>query len=198
MFVTISPQHGPIVVVPSLSEEAIAGQFTLSVFSDKRLGGAVMLDDSMNSFLVGQWTPETGGGCHLYSAPFEVTKAGQTWAKNPRYTLVVHQRMRIHITLGRIERSWRSQLAKDAVGCMLGLYICHGDITRDDVLAETTFVPGHEVSLETTLDACSPEHPYLLVPCTYEPGKVGEFMLRITSDEASFEVSEAGPPKSQS
>ena len=29
---------------------------------------------------------------------------------------------------------------------MLGLYICHGEISRECVLAETTFVPGHEVS----------------------------------------------------
>jgi hypothetical protein len=194
MFVTISPQQGPIVVVPSLSEEGVAGQFTLSVFSDKRLGGAVMLDDSCNSFMVGQWSSDTAGGCHLYSPPFEQAKAA-TWSRNPRYNLVAQQRMRIHVTLGRIERTWRPQLAKDAVGCMLGLYICQNDITRENVLAETTFVPGHEVSLEATLDACSPDNPYLIVPCTYEPGKVGEFMLRITSDEAVFEVTDAAPPK---
>lgn len=117
-----------------------------------------------------------------------------TWVKNPRYHLVVHSRTRVHITLGRIERGWRSQLAKDQVGCMLGLYICHGEISREFVLAETTFVPGHEVSLEATLDACSADQPYLLVPCTYEPGKVGEFMLRITADEAGFEVTEGKTP----
>jgi hypothetical protein len=194
MFVTISPQQGPIVVVPSLSEEGVAGQFTLSVFSDKRLGGAVRLDDSMNSFVVGQWSTDTAGGCHLYSPPFEQSKAA-TWSRNPRYNLVVSQRVRIHVTLGRIERPWRPQLAKDAVGCMLGLYICQNEITRENVLAETTFVPGHEVSLEATLDACSADNPYLIVPCTYEPGKVGEFMLRVTSDEAGFEVTDAMPPK---
>merc|ERR1719305_2207087 len=177
MFVTITPQQGPIVVVPSLSEESITGTFQLSVFSDKRLAGAVMLDEAKNALQVGTWTADTAGGCHLYSPPFEMQKAA-TWVKNPRYHLIVHSRTRVHITLGRIERSWRSQLAKDAVGCMLGLYVCHG-----------------EVSLEATLDACTAESPYLIVPCTYEPGKVGEFMLRITSDEAAFEVVEAAPPK---
>jgi len=189
MFVTITPQQGPIVVVPSLSEESIPGTFQLSVFSDKRLAGAVLLDEAKNALQVGTWTADTAGGCHLYSPPFEMQKAA-TWVKNPRYHLIVHSRTRVHITLGRIERSWRSQLAKDAVGCMLGLYVCHGEVSRENVLSETTFVPGHEVSLEATLDACTADSPYLIVPCTYEPGKVGEFMLRITSDEAAFEVVE--------
>merc|ERR1719324_844905 len=56
MFVTITPQQGPIVVVPSLSEESITGTFQLSVFSDKRLAGAVMLDEAKNALQVGTWT----------------------------------------------------------------------------------------------------------------------------------------------
>lgn len=56
MFVTISPQQGPIVIVPSLSEEAVAGTFQLSVFSDRRLAGATMLDEAKNAFHVGAWT----------------------------------------------------------------------------------------------------------------------------------------------
>merc|ERR1711966_140565 len=60
MFVNITPQQGPIVIVPSLSEEFIPGTFQLSVFSDKRMAGAVMLDEAKNSFHVGAWTAETG------------------------------------------------------------------------------------------------------------------------------------------
>jgi len=187
MFVTLQPQQGPLCLIPSLSEEGVLGQFTLSVFSDRRLASAQMVDETRNAFLVGSWTAETAGGCHLYSPPFE--QKSPSWARNPRFALRVKSRTRVHLTLSRIERPWRAQLAKDTVGCMLGLYICHGEVVRECVLAETTFVAGHEVSLEYTLDGTTPENPYLLVPCTYEPGKLGEFMLRVTSDD-SFDVAE--------
>ena len=64
------------------------------------------------------------------------------------------------ITLSRCERSWRGHIAKDAVGCMLGFYVLrlkfdhHGQeqLDRDLVVAETTFTPSHEVSLDLHLE----------------------------------------------
>lgn len=187
MFLAVTPEQGPLVVVPSLSDENAAGQFNLSVFSDRPLRDAMMLDERRDKVLVGNWTADTGGGCHLYLQPFEQAKAA-TWRNNPRFALVVPQRAQVHITLARCERPWRQQIAKDAVGCMLGFYVLsqtagvgEEGLSRENVVAETTFVPSHEVSLDITLAPCTADNPYLVVPCTYEPGKVGEFMLRVCS-----------------
>lgn len=196
MHLTVAPEQGPLVVVPSLSEEAVQGQFSLSIFSDRPLRDALLLNEKRDVVLPGQWTAETAGGCHLYSPPFEVAKAA-TWRNNPRFTLSIPTRTQVHITLARCERAWRQQIAKDAVGCMLGFYVLGGAggaqvgqggeeaanaISRENVVAETTFVPSHEVSLDVTLAACAPDAPYLIVPCCYDPNKIGEFMLRVSSE----------------
>lgn len=189
MHLTVTPQQGPLVVVPSLSEEGVQGQFSLSIFSDRPLKDALLLNEKKDVVLPGQWTAETAGGCHLYSPPFEVAKAA-TWRNNPRFSLCIPTRTQLHITLARCERPWRQQIAKDAVGCMLGFYVLGNAgpaagqggntedtaISRENVVAETTFVPSHEVSLDVTLAACSPDAPYLIVPCCYDPNKIGEFM----------------------
>jgi hypothetical protein len=197
MHLTVTPQQGPLVVVPSLSEEAVQGQFSLSVFSDRPLKDALLLNEKKDVVLPGQWTAESAGGSHLYSPPFEVAKAA-TWRNNPRFALTIPTRTQVHITLARCERPWRQQIAKDAVGCMLGFYVLGGvnqqagggqagaeesnGILRELVVAETNFVPSHEVSLDVTLAACAPDAPYLIVPCCYDPGKVGEFMVRVCSE----------------
>eukprot|EP00746_Dinoflagellata_sp_MGD_P167497 gnl/MRDRNA2_/MRDRNA2_98175_c0_seq1.p1 gnl/MRDRNA2_/MRDRNA2_98175_c0~~gnl/MRDRNA2_/MRDRNA2_98175_c0_seq1.p1 ORF type:complete len:1012 (+),score=238.22 gnl/MRDRNA2_/MRDRNA2_98175_c0_seq1:86-3121(+) len=185
MYLMMTPQQGPLTVVPSLSEESQAGQFTLSIFSDRPLKDAVMLSEKNDVVLPGKWESDTAGGCHLYSPPFEQAKSS-TWGRNPRFSLVVPTRTALHVTLARCERPWRQQIAKDAVGCMLGFYIVQDltgeGISRESMVAETTFVPSHEVSIDVQLPACTPEQPYWIVPCTYEPGKVGEFMVRVSSD----------------
>jgi hypothetical protein len=194
MYLMMTPQQGPLTVVPSLSEEAQAGQFTLSIFSDRPLKDAMMLSEKNDVVLPGKWEPDTAGGCHLYSPPFEQAKSS-TWGRNPRFSLVVPTRTALHVTLARCERPWRQQIAKDAVGCMLGFYIVQDltgeGISRESMVDETTFVPSHEVSLDVQLAACTPEQPYWIVPCTYEPGKVGEFMVRVSSD-GKFDFDYAG------
>ena len=55
-------------------------------------------------------------------------------------------------------------------------------ISRDLCVAETTFSPSHEVTLELGSSTLEPGVPYMILPCTYDPGKSGEFMLYATSD----------------
>jgi len=181
LFLSLTPQQGPIVIIPSLSEENIGGHFTLSVYADRPLKDAMMLNEKQNAVLSGSWAAETAGGCHLHAPPFEHKNS---WSRNPKFSLTTPTRMTCKITLARCEKPWRSQVAKDSVGCMMGLYVMQGgsDVSRENVIAETTFVPGTEVTLECTLERCAVEDSYCVIPCTYDPGKIGEFMIRVCSE----------------
>lgn len=180
MYLSIMPSQGPLVIVPALTDDAQTGNFTMSIFTDKPLADSCILDEGCNKVVTGQWTENNSGGCHLHSPPFAPK---ESWNKNPKFIFLLDQRLTMTITLARVDRGWRQQVAKDAVGCMLGFYVIHGhEIVRERVLSETTFVPSHEVSLTLTLEPCSDEDPYIIVPCTYEPNKCGDFMVRISAD----------------
>ncbi len=133
----------------------------------------------------GRWEGDNAGGCHLNAPPFEKHKENCTWHRNPKYTIKTDARAVLNITLARTDRSWRNNVAKDQVGCMLGFYVIHGEkIERECVKDETTFVANHEVSLSVTLEA---NETYCIIPCTYYNNKEGEFMLRV-SGTSNFEL----------
>jgi len=195
--VNVSPAQGPIVIIPSLSEEGLVGNSQLTIYSDKELHQAIRLPEQFHPTLCSEWTPDAAGGCHIYYAPYEPPKTA-TWGKNPRMYLSMKGRsQQTCVTLARCERQWRQQIAKDAVGCMLGFYIMklqhdahRNEVTsRELVVAETTFCPSHEVTLESV--ALEAEN-YVIMPCTYDPGKVGEYILYVTSD-TKFDLSDMPP-----
>ena len=64
------------------------------------------------------------------------------------------------------------------------------NFSKSHVKDETDFRSAHEVTKECPLQ---PGHSYLIVPCTYEPGKYGDFMLRVSSPtEIPFKFKESG------
>ena len=79
------------------------------------------------------------------------------------------------------------------VGCMLGFYIVTCDRERDSKFndgrsgvpnMETSFVPMHSVTLNTTLhfDHLADGKVYMIIPATFEPGKQGPFHVSVTLD----------------
>jgi hypothetical protein len=69
------------------------------------------------------------------------------------------------------------------VGCMIGLYVFPStqQLTKESVLnREHKFVPWNQVSLELKLDG-NPDG-YIVMPATYESGKVGMFTISVTTD----------------
>jgi len=178
MFLSLNKGFGPLTIIPSLSEEGIFGNFSLHIYSERPLSHAVTLPEKKHQIEVGSWTAENTGGCHLFSQSFE-TKT-PTWQRNPVFTLSCPQKSQAKITLARSERRWASMIAKDAVGCMIGFYVIQGDISRDNVIVETTFVPTHEISYELSL---SPGVKYSIMPCTYEVNKIGDFILGVSCND---------------
>ena len=96
-----------------------------------------------------------------------------------------HGQCRVKITLSRPGKVWKKQVGMNMVGCMIGFYVYPqtvGEPTKEAIINSegTKFVPWNETSEELILDG----HPegYIIMACTYEPGKQGPFMLSVSAE----------------
>lgn len=145
-----------------------------------------MLEESKNAVISGKWTDKTAGGCHLYHKAFEQKTDKFTWVTNPRFHLKLetNQQVKVKITLSRPEKAWKKQIGMNLVGCMIGFYVyaANQEPSKDVILNREgiKFVPWNEISEEVLLDG----HPdgYLIMCSTYEPSKVGPFILSISTE----------------
>lgn len=181
---TSGPNGGGLLVVPSLGEAGIEGTFELTVDCDLPVRVAALPTFSMQS-VPGEWRDGESGGCHLHA----------DWRKNPKFYLELKgvRPGRVVITLSRSELEWSGKCKRDVVGTMMGFYLFAGSskISRDagGVIVngrpwtETDFVPLHSVRSppELVLPAATKE-PYVIMPATYEPGKIGKFVLSVQCD----------------
>lgn len=135
--------------------------------------------------LSGKWSEKSAGGCHLYDKEFEQKSDKFTWINNPKY----HLRLQtpdptlIKITLSRPEKAWKKQIGMNLVGCMIGFYVYPGNQqpSKDCLInKDFKFVPWNEVSCELTLDG-NPDG-YIVMPTTYEPLKLGPFIISVSTD----------------
>ena len=90
------------------------------------------------------------------------------------------------------------QCRKDSIGAMLGFYLLvrrGGQLTRESreqsevqhegrPWTESSFVPMHTVSTPPGfyLDPLPPGEAYVIVPATFEPNKLGPFMVSVETD----------------
>jgi hypothetical protein len=77
----------------------------------------------------------------------------------------------------------------DAVACMLGFYVFV--VTRSESgeqlrqVYETDFAPTAEVATEPGFQLdyiVNSNETYLIMPCTFEDGKMGSFVLTVSAD----------------
>ncbi|KAL4094673.1 hypothetical protein PRIC1_010331 [Phytophthora ramorum] len=191
---------GGLLVVPTLGEPGAEGSFELQVDCDFPLlvdelpkgAGAVQS-------MPGEWTTAKSGGCHLHP----------DWRQNPKFYLQMQgvRPTKVRVTLTRSEREWKSRCQRDSVGSMIGFYLFRGgsgklmrpgDSSADGSdsgstahpivingrpWSETDFVPLHSVSSppELVLSAAA-KGGYVIVPATYEPGRLGKFVLSVQCD----------------
>jgi hypothetical protein len=190
---------GGLLIVPTLGEAGAEGSFELQVDCDFPLlvdelpkgAGAVQS-------MPGEWTAAKSGGCHLHP----------DWRQNPKFYLQMQgvRPTRVRITLTRSEREWKSRCQRDSVGAMIGFYLFRGgsgkllrpgDASADGESSSTThpviingrpwsetdFVPLHSVTSppELVLSAAA-KGGYVIVPTTYEPGRLGKFVLSVQCD----------------
>lgn len=196
LYLKLEQNHGPFLIVPSLSTEGIQCSYSLTIYSNN----PVTLDrlhDAKNIVISGDWKQTNAGGSHLYDASFIRQLEKNTWANNPKYILkfAPAENVRAKITISRPERLWSSKIARNTVGCMMGIYIFDAAIGKpavDSWLRKPEFMPLNEV--EEILEEDNPrEQGYIIMPTTYESGMKGPFVLSVSSDD-EFTLSEMPEP----
>lgn len=145
-----------------------------------------MLEDSRNAVLSSRWTEKSAGGCHLNDKAFEQRPDKFTWSHNPKFHLKLEANglVRTKITLQRPEKVWKKQCGVNLVGCMIGFYVyaANTELTKESIINQegTKFVPWHEITEELMLDG-NPDG-YMIMCSTYEPQKLGPFILSVSTD----------------
>lgn len=122
----------------------------------------------------------------MYDKEYEQKSDKFTWVNNPKFHLRLQttEPTAVKITLSRPEKAWKKQIGMSLVGCMIGFYVYPGNIqpSKDNLINKQTqkFVPWNEVADELMLDG-APDG-YILMPTTYEPGKLGPFVISVSTD----------------
>eukprot|EP00455_Lapot_gusevi_P042505 TRINITY_DN504_c0_g1_i3.p1 TRINITY_DN504_c0_g1~~TRINITY_DN504_c0_g1_i3.p1 ORF type:complete len:149 (-),score=33.52 TRINITY_DN504_c0_g1_i3:133-579(-) len=115
----------------------------------------------------GEWRGVNAGGCRNYD----------TWSNNPQYVLITSQRTNAFVTVCQSDMSDCNEEGVSASQLHpIGVYVINKD---GDTVAKAPFTHSPEVSCELELD----EHgsPYLMIPCTFEPGMEAKFTLTVFS-----------------
>jgi len=177
--------EGPFLIVPTLSKPDITAGFVLTLYTSNMIE-LVKLDDAKNKVITDQWTKESSGGCHLNSDPYEM-KDNATWKNNPKFNLIMKgdTQSKVKISLSRPEKTWVHLTDKNSVGCMIGMYIFENikiyDVKPSSCLNKIEFVPMHDLTVY--LDLQPLPHGYIIMPATFEKGKIGPFMISVSSND---------------
>ncbi|OWZ17169.1 Calpain-like cysteine protease C2 [Phytophthora megakarya] len=188
---------GGLFLVPTLGEAGAEGSFELQVDCDFPLlvdelpkgAGAVQS-------MPGEWSATKSGGCHLHP----------DWRQNPKFYLQIQgvRPTKVRITLTRSEREWKSRCQRDSVGTMIGFYLFRGGsgklirpgdsteggsnsanpiVINGRPWSETDFVPLHSIcSPPDLILSAAAKDGYVIVPTTYEPGRLGKFVISVQCD----------------
>lgn len=106
------PINGPLVIIPCQSEKSKNNNYTLRIYSDKKVT-LRRLDESKNVCLVGNWGTSTSGGCELFNEYYYKNMDLQSWSKNPKFQLVFEEPTiaRVKIVLTIADKNWRGKVA---------------------------------------------------------------------------------------
>jgi hypothetical protein len=180
-----------LLIIPSLSEKGARGTYDIEVYASKPVVLQQIKDQRCKS-VAGEWAEGSAGGSHVCP----------TWKRNPCFDLNLKyplsrggsngtssQSCPVRISLSKSGSSWRSMSKADAVACMVGFYVfvvSHtdgGDQMRQ--IYETDFAPTAEVCTEPGFELeyiLNSNESYLIMPTTFEDGKMGSFVLTVAAD----------------
>eukprot|EP00697_Spironema_sp_BW2_P013946 gnl/Spiro4/4266_TR2142_c0_g1_i2.p1 gnl/Spiro4/4266_TR2142_c0_g1~~gnl/Spiro4/4266_TR2142_c0_g1_i2.p1 ORF type:complete len:765 (-),score=166.85 gnl/Spiro4/4266_TR2142_c0_g1_i2:125-2329(-) len=147
-----------LVVIPCTFLPEVEMQFNLIVHADQAIRFDKIEPDVI-AIANGEWSQETAGGCINHP----------TWRLNPQFCLYIDTKEIVSIELSQPNRE-----------VAIGFYVVRAKQPRQkllmcDVVAKTSFVPGLSVSCEVLLEPS--DLPYLVIPCTFNPGYVSPFQL---------------------
>ena len=197
------------IIVPSLSEKGIKGHFEIEVYASEPVK-LRQLPDSYYRMIAGDWTEHSAGGSHLHPLTFKKNPKFVLKLRHGKHRQLPSgdlpnpsDPVKTRIVVSRVGEGWHSLAKKDTVGCMIGFYLfvrrsaapaaagqkeAHGAGELIQVY-ESTFVPDDDVSTEDDfmLEQIAGDEEYVIMPTTFGDGKVGSFVVSISSDaEFSF------------
>ena len=124
--------------------------------------------------LAGEWSsPDLSGGCPKHSS----------WPQNPQYVLTPSHTASFTIDLAQQAES-RVPIGIAVLICEVGVPL-RAKILAKQVVAKTKYKSLQTQSLRFELQPAPPNHFYVVVPMTFEPGQLGSFQLTVTSSEDS-------------
>jgi hypothetical protein len=125
----------------------------------------------------GSWQGETAGGCMNHS----------TWRNNPQLFLTVPSE--------GTKATFQFIQEPNAQGktTQIGFYILHGSLSQgrkvvwldngdEDIVSKPKFSTSKQLKIEMTLPATSPKEPYVIIPCSYNPGEEHQWTFTVTTD----------------
>lgn len=134
-----------------------------------------------SKWIRGAWTDRTAGGSATYPS----------WRQNPQFLLRVQKQSDVHLYL--TQNMTNSQIEH------LGWYIVRSDDGRHIMRLSQTRLMNNDLKFRKRMEISSGRlsltpGSYIIIPCTYEPGKLGNFTLTALSSNAvnlDFDLVEA-------
>eukprot|EP00005_Dracoamoeba_jomungandri_P009369 CAMPEP_0174275856 /NCGR_PEP_ID=MMETSP0439-20130205/60067_1 /TAXON_ID=0 /ORGANISM="Stereomyxa ramosa, Strain Chinc5" /LENGTH=1280 /DNA_ID=CAMNT_0015368027 /DNA_START=30 /DNA_END=3869 /DNA_ORIENTATION=- len=169
-------------IIPCLFRPGWEGEFTLRVFSscseDETITFERAPDNNSSSVVLGEWDEATSGGCLNF----------RTWVSNPHYSLTVTKPVKASLVLVQYGSGKDLNLDGDEMQYeAIGIYINEGDKwgfpkieLPENVVAKSDFENSQDVYVDFFLEPS--ENPYIVTPCTFNPGVESEFYLQIFHD----------------
>ncbi|KAL6074619.1 hypothetical protein QOT17_004017 [Balamuthia mandrillaris] len=174
---------GHYVVVPCTFDPNYLAKFTIKILSDNPIQ-LNELGASQGITMEGSWRGQTAGGCMNHTS----------WRSNQQYFLTVKETMTLTI-----------KLRTDEEAISIGYYILKSDkglrrmrVKREHLVYKSGFFEAKEISNEVTLEAS--EHPYILLPCAFEPHMEADYTLSLFArgegNEDNFSIRPCDDPLS--
>jgi hypothetical protein len=176
-YFTAVVQPGRYVLVPCTFEPKHVAKFSLHVFALN--AGDLHLEELTEGSEVsvsGQWTASNAGGCLNDESAFR---------KNQQYRLEVRRDMTLQIRLRQVDEAGLNSV---------GFYILKGSdkprlrVASKDILYKSSFGKTKDVNLEVNL--LMGASPYIIVPCTFNKGELGEYKLSLFAKDGDPTFSE--------
>eukprot|EP01112_Ceratiomyxa_fruticulosa_P022302 TRINITY_DN811_c0_g1_i14.p1 TRINITY_DN811_c0_g1~~TRINITY_DN811_c0_g1_i14.p1 ORF type:complete len:392 (-),score=68.10 TRINITY_DN811_c0_g1_i14:126-1301(-) len=174
---TMALQAGEYIVIPFTEAKDYAGPFTINAYSKDidsidfiKLPKSDKPEDTWTELSIeGQWTEQTAGGGDILTL---------AWTKNPQYVLTLTKSADVAIVL-----------SQDNTAQSIGFYVIkqtdvnHQAVSYDEEIARTDGFK-YTCSIGTKLPRLPGPGSYVIIPATFDPDIVGQFVVNIYSGDS--------------
>jgi len=164
-------ENTPYIIIPTTFDAGETGKYTLVIYSNNPCTMELIDEDTdrwLEQSILGKWEGPSAGGGRIYSS----------WKNNPQYHIILSENAEkeTNAIVLVTQQEGASPCDIESHLSTIGLYIIKPNggprrciqLTSENVLRTSRFEASFEVALKIKLPPS--QHPYILVPCTSEPG----------------------------